>query len=271
MFCVILTVVFFLFVANEGIPKPYYAEEFYSVWNWSMRFPTNDITDQGIFIWAKNEYAMFYNATALNWRQLLINNTVYNWYPATKYCYKWSVDFELIDHYFDNTTYVGDTYEYLLNNTLSRYLVYVGSLNTYNVFGTDQTFIIHTDTNGLFGKKYIAANALTSDTTGQPGSEVLDLISMEYTLPPNSSSMFILPNYCKNTTNTSEMQPGNKSKQEQVFDLAGIVAIVIGSVVLLLAIIIGYKLYISKKEKTLKLKINTKKSGSSNVQGYQAM
>ena len=116
-----------IFVTNSSKNnKPHFPNIFHSKWNWYESY-VDTIGAQGEFIWANNGTAMYYNITVLQFEQLLIDNKVYNWYRETSVCYIWEVEFNLLDHYFDNTSYIGSI------DTATD--IWSGSLNTVPVFG----------------------------------------------------------------------------------------------------------------------------------------
>ena len=227
-----LSITLSLIIADSySYNKPHFPNIFYSKWNWYESY-VDQIGAKGEFIWANNGTAMYYNITALKFEQLLVNNKVYNWYRNKAECYIWEVGFILLDHYFDNTSYIGS-----IDGVTD---IWSGSLDTVGVFGERNNFIVYTNAStGLFGSKYVAVNAL-NDSDGKPGSEVMDLIRMEYELPNDSSNWFIVPSFCDSATYIRYTDSCSSSSTNDSSNEKGLYVIVTIVSVLLITFVIAF-------------------------------
>ena len=171
----------FLYIINCN---PIWPNIFYSEWNWYQAFPDGK-GKEGPCIWAYNGDRMYLNITADNNEQLIIDNKFYNLYPLQQTCTVIEAEYNLIQNWFSNTSLIG----YDINNA-----IYMGQL----LFSGNipSNFMVYVNRfNNEFGSKYVAIN-IYRDEQNRPGSEVNDVLFMNYSLPNNSQEWFQLPNYC---------------------------------------------------------------------------
>ena len=173
--------------AAELPARPRFPPIFNSEWLWYQTY-VDGVGPKGPCKWASNGTVMYVNMTAVAIEQLVVGDTFWQWHSGTQKCEGSSHGYNLIDHWFDNTTFAG----YASNN---KSAIWIGSLGMSH--GQLSNFVVHSDKdNGYFGPKYIAAN-IYRDSNNRPGSEVNDLRHMDFVLPSGSEPWFILPDFCK--------------------------------------------------------------------------
>eukprot|EP01060_Flectonema_neradi_P001306 TRINITY_DN10772_c0_g1_i1.p1 TRINITY_DN10772_c0_g1~~TRINITY_DN10772_c0_g1_i1.p1 ORF type:complete len:183 (+),score=29.67 TRINITY_DN10772_c0_g1_i1:148-696(+) len=174
------------FLVAAGLPpRPRFPPVFDSEW---LRYETfvDGIGSQGPCKWASNSKAMYVNMTDIKTEQLVIGNTFYQWFRETKKCTSSKYPFDLLEHWFDNTTFSGYTED--------GAAIWVGSLAQD---GQLSNYVVYSNTTtGYFGPKYIAAN-IYRDADDRPGSEINDLKRITYHLPSGSDPWFEIPEFCK--------------------------------------------------------------------------
>ena len=198
-----------LLIANclsQTPPHPQRPDIFYSQWNWYEAF-TDGPENEGNCVWAYNGENMYLDIQPIRKKQLIVGNKFYEWNTLIPHdCGVITVNYPLVEHWFDNTTFSGlaTYYDPITNESKETVAMWIGSLDFGVALGN---YVVYSNLNtGLWGTKYIAIN-IYRDNLNRPGSEINDLKVIQYTLPNGSEDLFVLPTFCEDAkvkaTNTS--------------------------------------------------------------------
>ena len=176
--------------------NPVWPQVFYSEWVWYESF-VDGPRNEGNCIWAKNnQNRMYLNLEPIGKEQLVIDNAFYEWNTRFPHnCRATIVNYSLVDHWFDNTTFSGYAMYYNQSgNPQQTVAMFIGSLN---LNGFLSNYMVYSAiNNGWFGYTYIAIN-IYRDAQSRPGSELNDLKYMQYLIPDGAEHLFILPPFCQ--------------------------------------------------------------------------